>query len=62
MDTVSARGVPIDLADGIVNLLTRSLQSYPLNLQASGLKVTESGITIALTGSPTTSQTRRPRS
>ncbi|WP_157187614.1 LmeA family phospholipid-binding protein [Nocardia vinacea] len=54
IDTVSTRGIPTDLTGNVIDIITESLQSYPLNLQAEELKVTGTGITVHLTGGHTT--------
>ncbi|WP_228786434.1 LmeA family phospholipid-binding protein [Nocardia terpenica] len=46
-------GIPTDLVDGIVQLMTQSLQSYPMNLQPTAVQVTDNGITVHLTGGAT---------
>ena len=46
-------GVPDDLASGVVDLMTQSLQVYPMGLQPTELQVTENGIDIALQGGRT---------
>ncbi|MCM6774841.1 DUF2993 domain-containing protein [Nocardia sp. CDC159] len=46
-------GLPTDLVDGIVQLMTQSLQSYPLDLKPTAIKVTDSGIEVKLTGGAT---------
>ncbi|MEV5833581.1 DUF2993 domain-containing protein [Nocardia sp. NPDC052112] len=56
IDTVATRGIPTELTASVIDIITESLQSYPLNLQADDLKVTETGIKIQLTGGRTTLQ------
>ncbi|MGY2063840.1 LmeA family phospholipid-binding protein, partial [Nocardia gipuzkoensis] len=46
-------GLPTDLVDGIVQLMTQSLQSYPLDLKPTAIKVTDSGLDVQLTGGAT---------
>ncbi|WP_229740306.1 LmeA family phospholipid-binding protein [Nocardia rhizosphaerihabitans] len=46
-------GLPTDLVDGIVDLMTKSLQSNPLGLKPTGVKVTDNGIAVTLVGGPT---------
>lgn len=43
-------GVPEDLAEGVVNLMTESMQVYPLGLEPTELRVTDSGVEIDLKG------------
>lgn len=43
-------GLPTDLVDGIVQTLTNSLQTYPLGMQPTSLKVTDKDIAITLQG------------
>lgn len=43
-------GVPQDLAEGVVNLMTESMQTYPLGLQPTELRVTDNGVEIDLQG------------
>ncbi|MBF6172928.1 LmeA family phospholipid-binding protein [Nocardia blacklockiae] len=43
-------GLPTDLVDGIVDLMTESLQSYPLDMQPTAVRVTDNGIAVSLTG------------
>ncbi|WP_063821739.1 LmeA family phospholipid-binding protein [Nocardia pneumoniae] len=54
VETMSAQllgiGVPSDLAQSIVDIFTRSLQSYPLGMSATDLKVTDSGVDVKLAG------------
>ncbi|WP_328388855.1 LmeA family phospholipid-binding protein [Nocardia sp. NBC_00416] len=45
-------GVPDDLAQGVVDLMTESLQTYPLGLQPTSLRVTDNGIEVDLDGGP----------
>lgn len=56
VDTVSTRGLPTDLVDSVIDLITQSLQSYPLDMRADDLRVTDTGIVVALTGGRTTLQ------
>ncbi|RJO76580.1 DUF2993 domain-containing protein [Nocardia panacis] len=57
VDTTSARllgiGVPTELVAGIVDVFTKSLQSYPLGLQATEVRVTDDGIVAELAGGRT---------
>ncbi|WP_330233252.1 DUF2993 domain-containing protein [Nocardia sp. NBC_00508] len=57
VETMSAQllgiGVPADLAQSIVDIFTRSLQSYPLGMAATNLQVTDSGIDVELAGGRT---------
>ncbi|MGW5387965.1 LmeA family phospholipid-binding protein [Nocardia sp. NPDC003963] len=46
-------GVPDDLAQGVVDLMTESLQTYPMGLQPTALQVTDNGIAVDLSGGPT---------
>ncbi|RDI66365.1 LmeA family phospholipid-binding protein [Nocardia pseudobrasiliensis] len=46
-------GLPTDLVDGIVQLMSQSLQSYPLDLKPTAIKVTDTGINVQLTGGAT---------
>ncbi|GAB2730858.1 LmeA family phospholipid-binding protein [Nocardia thraciensis] len=46
-------GLPTDLVDGIVDLMTESLQSYPMGLKPTEVKVTDNGIAVSLAGGPT---------
>lgn len=43
-------GVPDDLAEGVVDLMTESMQVYPLGLQPTELRVTDNGVEIDLHG------------
>ncbi|EHI40606.1 hypothetical protein OPAG_00647 [Rhodococcus opacus PD630] len=43
-------GLPTDLVDGVVQTLTSSLQTYPLGMQPTSLKVTDDAIEITLEG------------
>ncbi|WP_432794211.1 LmeA family phospholipid-binding protein [Rhodococcus ruber] len=43
-------GLPTALVDGIVQILTESLQQYPLDMQATSVSVTDSGIEVTLEG------------
>ncbi|MDX5313052.1 MAG: DUF2993 domain-containing protein, partial [Rhodococcus sp. (in: high G+C Gram-positive bacteria)] len=43
-------GLPTALVDGIVQILTESLQQYPLDMQATSVSVTDSGIAVTLEG------------
>ncbi|WP_327149414.1 LmeA family phospholipid-binding protein [Nocardia sp. NBC_01329] len=46
-------GVPDELVQGVVDLMTESLQTYPMGLEPSALRVTGSGIEVDLRGGPT---------
>ncbi|MGW5571796.1 LmeA family phospholipid-binding protein [Nocardia thailandica] len=46
-------GLPTDLVQGIVDTFTASLQSYPLGLKATEVKVTDNGVTVHLSGGAT---------
>jgi hypothetical protein len=46
-------GLPTDLVQGIVDLFSQSLQSYPLGLQPTDIKVTDDGIAVQLAGGHT---------
>ncbi|WP_040710569.1 LmeA family phospholipid-binding protein [Nocardia takedensis] len=46
-------GLPTDLVQGIVDLFGQSLQSYPMGLKPTQIKVTDSGIDVALAGGRT---------
>ncbi|QIS16112.1 LmeA family phospholipid-binding protein [Nocardia arthritidis] len=54
VDTRSAKvfgiGIPTDLVAGIVDIFTKSLQSYPYGMQATEVKVTDDGIHATLAG------------
>lgn len=54
VETMSAQllgmGLPTDLVQGIVEVFTKSLQSYPYNLTPTEVKVTDDGIAVRLTG------------
>lgn len=43
-------GLPTDLVDGIVDILTASLQEFPLGMTAQSLTVTDSGLELSLAG------------
>ncbi|WP_406233738.1 DUF2993 domain-containing protein [Nocardia sp. NBC_01009] len=57
VDTMSAEllgmGLPTDLVQGIVDVFTQSLQSYPMGLKATDIKVTDDGIAVKLEGGRT---------
>ncbi|WP_330250678.1 DUF2993 domain-containing protein [Nocardia sp. NBC_00565] len=57
VETMSASllgmGLPTDLVQGIVEVFTESLQSYPLGLKATEVKVTDNGIAVQLAGGRT---------
>ncbi|WP_327094080.1 DUF2993 domain-containing protein [Nocardia vinacea] len=46
-------GIPTDLVAGIVEVFTQSLQSYPLGMKATEVKVTDSGVAVKLAGGRT---------
>lgn len=54
VDTMSAKllgmGIPTDLVSGIVGIFTTSLQSYPFDMKATDIKVTDNGLAIKLAG------------
>ncbi|MRH87166.1 DUF2993 domain-containing protein [Nocardia sp. SYP-A9097] len=58
VDTMSASflgiGLPTDLVSGIVELMTESLQSYPMGLQPTKVEVTSDGLHVSLKGGKTT--------
>lgn len=60
VDTESASllgfGLPTDLVSGIVDLMTQSLQSYPMGLVPTGVQVTSDGLHVTLKGGQTTLQ------
>ncbi|WP_054815930.1 LmeA family phospholipid-binding protein [Nocardia arizonensis] len=43
-------GLPTDLVQGIVDIFSQSLQSYPMGLKPTEIKVTDSGIDVKLAG------------
>ncbi|UYP18176.1 DUF2993 domain-containing protein [Rhodococcus sp. Z13] len=43
-------GLPTALVDGVVQILTSGLQQYPLGMQATEVKVTDSGVDLRLEG------------
>ncbi|MEV6767859.1 DUF2993 domain-containing protein [Nocardia sp. NPDC051030] len=57
VETLSASvlifGLPTDLVSGIVQLMTESLQSYPMGLKPTKVEVTKDGLHISLTGGKT---------
>ncbi|MGY1946110.1 LmeA family phospholipid-binding protein [Nocardia asiatica] len=57
VETMSAEllgiGLPADLVQSIVDIFTESLQSYPLGLTATEVKVTDSGVEVRLAGGRT---------
>ncbi|MEU0544264.1 LmeA family phospholipid-binding protein [Nocardia sp. NPDC005978] len=57
VETVSAAllgiGLPTDLVSGIVELMTESLQSYPMGLQPTKIEITSDGLHVSLRGGPT---------
>lgn len=54
VETMSAQllgmGLPTDLVQGIVEVFTKSLQSYPYGMQPTEVKVTDEGIAVKLAG------------
>ncbi|MEU7215432.1 LmeA family phospholipid-binding protein [Nocardia iowensis] len=54
VETMSAQllgmGLPTDLVQGIVEVFTKSLQSYPYGMQPTEVKVTDEGIAVKLVG------------
>ncbi|MGV9615512.1 LmeA family phospholipid-binding protein [Nocardia xishanensis] len=46
-------GLPTDLVEGIVDLMTQSLQSYPMGLKATEIEVTDNGVAVQLAGGHT---------
>lgn len=54
VDTVSSRGLPTTLVDDILELITQSLRTFPLDMQADSLGVTGTGIVVKLSGGHTT--------
>ncbi|MFR9753813.1 DUF2993 domain-containing protein [Nocardia sp. 004] len=57
METTSARllgiGLPSDLAQSILDTFTQSLENYPLDMKATDVRVTDSGIEVKLAGGRT---------
>ncbi|WP_227997267.1 LmeA family phospholipid-binding protein [Nocardia australiensis] len=57
VETASAHllgiGLPTDLVQSIVDVFSQSLQSYPLGLKATDIKVTDNGIEVKLAGGGT---------
>ncbi|MFD0365158.1 DUF2993 domain-containing protein [Nocardia sp. GCM10030253] len=57
VNTMSAEllgmGLPTDLVQGIVDVFSQSLQSYPLGLKPTDIKVTDDGIVVKLAGGRT---------
>ncbi|MEU0501588.1 DUF2993 domain-containing protein [Nocardia sp. NPDC005998] len=57
IETMSAAllgiALPTDLVSGIVGVFTQSLQSYPLGMKATEIKVTDNGIAVKLAGGRT---------
>ncbi|MCX5041815.1 DUF2993 domain-containing protein [Aldersonia sp. NBC_00410] len=54
VETVSAEvlglGIPTDLVDGVVQIISTSLQNYPLGMTPQSLVVDDTGITMSLAG------------
>lgn len=53
-------GLPTDLVQGIVDVFTESLQSYPLGLRADEVTVTDDGLIVQLSGGKTPLETVDP--
>ncbi|MGK8520813.1 LmeA family phospholipid-binding protein [Nocardia asteroides] len=57
VETMSAEllgiGLPSDLVQSIVDIFSRSLESYPLGLTATEVRVTDSGVEVQLAGGRT---------
>ncbi|MFD4292238.1 DUF2993 domain-containing protein [Rhodococcus sp. NPDC058505] len=64
VETVGAEilglGLPTDLVSGIVDMLTSSLQSFPLGMTAQSLTVTDSGLQLSLAGGAYTMPAPQP--
>jgi hypothetical protein len=43
-------GLPTDLVSGIVDVMTQSLQTYPLDMHPTSVQVTDNGLAVHLTG------------
>ncbi|WP_231387238.1 DUF2993 domain-containing protein [Nocardia sp. BMG111209] len=43
-------GLPTDLVSGIVDVMTQSLQTYPLDMHPTAVHVTDNGLSVQLTG------------
>ncbi|NLG56674.1 MAG: DUF2993 domain-containing protein [Rhodococcus sp.] len=54
VETKSARilgfGLPTDLVDGVVQIITEALQDYPLGMTPTDIAVTDAGIEVSLAG------------
>ena len=54
VDTMNASlfgiGIPTDLVDGIVKVISASLQTYPLGMTPKSFKITDTGLEISLSG------------
>ncbi|MEV0249235.1 DUF2993 domain-containing protein [Nocardia sp. NPDC050712] len=46
-------GLPTDLVQGIVDVISKSLQSYPFNMTPTEISVTDDGIAVRLSGGAT---------
>ncbi|MCX4098814.1 DUF2993 domain-containing protein [Nocardia sp. alder85J] len=46
-------GLPTDLVSGIVDLMTQSLQTYPLDMHPTSVQVTDNGLAVRLAGGAT---------
>ncbi|SNT39013.1 LmeA family phospholipid-binding protein [Rhodococcoides kyotonense] len=53
-------GIPTDLVDSIVGVLTDSLQQYPLDMKPTSLTVTDNAIQLQLQGGPYTMPAAQP--
>jgi type II secretory pathway pseudopilin PulG len=47
-------GLPTDLVSGVVDILTSSLQTFPLGMTPQSLTVTDTGLQLSLSGGPFT--------
>ncbi len=55
-------GLPTDLVSGVVEILTSSLQTFPLGMTAQSLTVTDSGLNLTLAGGAYTIPAPEPTS
>lgn len=53
-------GLPTDLVSGVVDILTSSLQTFPLGMTAQTLTVTDTGLNLTLAGGPYTIPAAEP--
>ncbi|MGW0044962.1 LmeA family phospholipid-binding protein [Rhodococcus sp. NPDC003348] len=53
-------GLPTDLVSGVVNILTSSLQTFPLGMTAQSITVTDSGLQLSLAGGAYTMPAPQP--